>query len=75
MILLSLYKCRVRRATLTWQELRAGNPVSAVPGRLRAALAGGLELVEALVAEAARADHPGEAPVDIAGVHVCMSIF
>ena len=47
--------------------LPAGNPVSAVPGRLRAALAGGLELVEALVAEAARADHPGEPPVDIAG--------
>ncbi|KAK9836321.1 hypothetical protein WJX81_005210 [Elliptochloris bilobata] len=46
---------------------KAGNPVSAVPGRLRAALAGGLELVEALVAEAARADDPCDSPVDIAG--------
>lgn len=44
--------------------------MSAVPGRLRAALAGGLELVEALVAEAARADQPGELPVDIAGARV-----
>ena len=52
----------------------AGNPVSAVPGQLRAALAGGLELVEALVAEAAHADNPGEAPVDIAGARVVAGI-
>lgn len=46
----------------------SGNPVSAVPGRLRSVMAGSLELVEALVAETARADDPGDSPVNIAGV-------
>ncbi len=45
----------------------AGNPMSGAPARLRGALAGGLELVEALAAEAARSDAPGGAPIDITG--------
>jgi hypothetical protein len=41
--------------------------MSGAPARLRSALAGGLELVEALAAEAARSDAPGGAPIDITG--------